>query len=223
MTKREFSPSRTTQTVLTKGLRPSGDLERPIHAIFHTVGRYLGFRNSIGPNMHQQRLCQFLGSVSTETELLEESSLGSPNRVRSGQRIAGDLACSQSGTVPIASLCSRRELSLRKVAEPPEPFERRSRVVPTRCRWAPCIRGHGLGQGQLPCEFYRPPGHCSDAPRSPAKCMVLTEESGRAAEPYERRSRVVPTRCRWAPCIRGHGLGQGQLPCESYRPPGQCS
>ena len=46
-----------------------------------------------------------------------------------------------------------RGASPRKYAEPPEPFERRSRVVPTRCRWAPCIRDHGLGQGQLPCEF----------------------------------------------------------------------
>ena len=27
------------------------------------------------------------------------------------------------------------------------------------------------------------------------------------------QTRVVPTRCRWAPCVRGHGPGQGQLPC----------
>src|SRR5215470_1930607 len=39
------------------------------------------------------------------------------------------------------------------------------------------------------------------------------------------RSRLDPAwslqECRWAPCVRGHDPGQGQLPCESYRPPGQ--
>lgn len=39
------------------------------------------------------------------------------------------------------------------------------------------------------------------------------------------RSRLDPAwslqECRWAPYVRGHDPGQGQLPCESYRPPGQ--
>ena len=40
---------------------------------------------------------------------------------------------------------------------------------PYKCRWAPFIRGHDPGQGQLPCGSYRPPGHCSR--RTPQPCM----------------------------------------------------
>ena len=71
----------------------------------------------------------------------------------------------------------RRPRRQETMAEPHEPCGRRSRVVPTRCRWAPCIRGHGLGQGQLPCGSYRPPGRIArDAPRSPAwsGCLCRT-------------------------------------------------
>jgi len=47
--------------------------------------------------------------------------------------------------------------------------ERSSPRGPYLCRWAPCVRAHEPGQGQLPCEEYRPPGRiCPDAPRSPA-------------------------------------------------------
>ena len=41
-------------------------------------------------------------------------------------------------------------------------------------------------------------------PRWPSKRMI-------PRGPYESR---------WAPCVRGHGPGQGQLPCGSYRPRG---
>ena len=58
----------------------------------------------------------------------------------------------------------------RQWAEPHEPCGRRSRVVPTRCRWAPCVRGHGPGQGQLPCGSYRPPGRSAPR-RTPQPCL----------------------------------------------------
>src|SRR5581483_1149410 len=73
------------------------------------------------------------------------------------------------GWIPAGASLRGNDGQIEEVAEPPEPFERRSRVVPTRCRWAPFVRDHGLGQGQLPCESYRPPGRCSNAPRSPAR------------------------------------------------------
>ncbi len=71
--------------------------------------------------------------------------------------------------------------------------------------------------------------------RQSAGCSLQSAPSGRLpagesegaskkAEPREPVAAVIPRgpyRCRWAPCDRNHGSGQGQLPRESYRPPGQ--
>ena len=41
-----------------------------------------------------------------------------------------------------------------------------------------------------------------------------------AAKAVEASIPLGPYECRWAPCVRDHGPGQGQLPCGSYRPRG---
>jgi len=49
---------------------------------------------------------------------------------------------------------------------------------PYECRWAPCIRSHGSGQGQHPCGSYRPPGHFApDEPRSASTCKGETAKN----------------------------------------------
>jgi hypothetical protein len=55
--------------------------------------------------------------------------------------------------------------------------------------------------------------------------MIAGAGAGGRSQSRLSRSRLDPAwslqECRWAPCVRGHDPGQGQLPCESYRPPGQ--
>ncbi len=72
---------------------------------------------------------------------------------------------------------------------------------PYKCRWAPFVRDHGPGQGQLPCGSYRPLGRIApDAPRSPAEVNLrrVREKS------MLRRSGMVriasSSRFRWVIC-----------------------
>src|SRR5215467_15855233 len=63
-------------------------------------------------------------------------------------------------------------------AEPLEPSVRRSRV-PYESRWAPYVRAHEPGQGQLPSGSIRPRGYDSVAPRSPAPANLVIRPARR--------------------------------------------
>ena len=94
----------------------------------------------------------------------------------------------------------------------PEAQRPRGRILrssgPRRCLFAPYPE-RGAPQPDSPHKRRRP-SHLNVARQSQSRLS---------------RSRLDPAwslqECRWAPCVRSHDSGQGQLPCESYRPPGQ--
>src|SRR5215475_12364891 len=63
-------------------------------------------------------------------------------------------------------------------AEPRWPSELRSRV-PYESRWAPYVRAHEPGQGQLPSGSIRPRGYDSVVPRSPATLNLVAPAARR--------------------------------------------
>src|SRR5262244_1853664 len=80
-------------------------------------------------------------------------------------------------------------------AEPRRPLERRSRV-PYESRWAPYVRAHEPGQGQLPSGSIRPRGYDSVAPRSPAGANLVIQPACRhhAGDGFSRAIHTVLAR-----------------------------
>ena len=94
-----------------------------------------------------------------------------------------------------------------------------SRVVPTRCRWAPCVRGHGPGQGQLPCGFYRPPGcmpathpaALPDANMRPHPRKINSAEHAGLAGPKRAAAQLLGRECSAAIQGPGDAVASGRV------------
>src|SRR5262249_41555728 len=69
-------------------------------------------------------------------------------------------------------LLGRFDAAIHNNAEPLEPLGRRSRV-PYESRWAPYVRAHEPGQGQLPSGSIRPRGYGSERTSQPRIANVV--------------------------------------------------